>query len=98
MCIRDSDRTAGANSACAIVTGGSVKCWGYNAYGQLGNNSTTAALTPVAVSNLTGAQVVSTGAYHACAIVGGGAVKCWGYGGYGALGNGSTTDSHVPVS
>jgi len=32
--------TAGGNHTCVILTGGTVKCWGYNAYGQLAVGST----------------------------------------------------------
>ena len=38
---------SGTSSACAITTTGSAKCWGYNAYGQLGNNSRANSPTPV---------------------------------------------------
>lgn len=97
-----NDISIGENSTCAILrgTGGAsagVKCWGSNSHGQLGNDSTTDSLTPVAVSGLTtGVTAIRTGAVHACALVNGG-VKCWGYNGDGELGNDSTTDSAVPV-
>lgn len=38
---------AGSYHDCAILTNGTVRCWGSNAYGQLGNNSTTNSATPV---------------------------------------------------
>lgn len=34
------------------MTDGTVKCWGYNPYGGLGDGTTTNRLTPVGVSGI----------------------------------------------
>ena len=74
---------------------GRAYCWGYNGYGQLGNNSTTNSSVPVAVDTsgvLAGKTVtaITAGDIHTCAVADGKAY-CWGDNGYGQLGNNSTT-------
>ncbi len=89
---------AGYRHACAVLSGGTVSCWGYGGYGHLGNGSTSSQSTPVSVSGISTATSVSAGDYHTCAVLSGGTVSCWGSGSYGQLGDGSTSSQSTPVS
>ena len=93
--------SAGGSHTCAVASG-LAYCWGYNAYGRLGNNSTVLSLIPVAVNTsgvLSGKTVtsVSNGANHTCAVASS-AAYCWGFNGNGRLGDGSNVNSSVPVA
>jgi alpha-tubulin suppressor-like RCC1 family protein len=91
--------TASAEDACAVTSAGSVKCWGVNAWGQLGvSKAVVGALSPVSVVGLPrGAMGIAAGARDTCALMKGGGVKCWGDNTDGELGNGTTTNSSTPV-
>jgi alpha-tubulin suppressor-like RCC1 family protein len=89
--------SAGSDHACAVTSSGSVWCWGSNAYGQLGDGTTTNSAKPVAVAGLSTAVSVVVGTYHSCALTGGGAVSCWGRNNLGQLGTGSFAGSLVPA-
>jgi alpha-tubulin suppressor-like RCC1 family protein len=86
-----------AEHTCALLTTHQIKCWGDNAFGSLGNGSTSTSTTPVLVSGIADATAVSAGWVHTCAIVTGGAVKCWGDNSVGQLGDGTTTQANTPV-
>jgi len=74
--------------SCALISGGRVKCWGGNHYGQLGNRTITDSVTPVAASGIRNAKAVTTGGFTSCALLPGGKVKCWGDNSKGKLGAG----------
>ena len=64
---------AGYYHACAVLSDGSVTCWGSNSYGMAAGY-----VGPVA------ATAVTAGAYHTCALLSDGSVMCWGDPSYGA--------------
>ena len=70
---------AGLRHTCAVLTDTTVKCWGWNVAGQLGNGARINSLDPVDVSGLTsGVTAITASKNYACALTGAGAVKCWG--------------------
>jgi len=88
----------GVEDACALVAGGTVKCWGWNNYGQLGIGTYKNSSFPVAVKGLTGATAIAAGGGHTCALITGGTVKCWGLNTSGQLGTGNFKSTTVPVT
>ncbi len=87
----------GSNFNCARLGDRTVRCWGANPYGQLGDGSTNNSTTPVAVQGLTDVAQVSAGLTHVCAVRGDGAVLCWGRNTYGQLGDGTAVDRSAPT-
>ena len=93
---------AGQAGALALASNGRIYAWGYNAYGQLGDGTTTQRTTPVAVSTagvLSGKTItaISMG-LHSLALSSDGDLYSWGYNASGQLGDGTTTDRTTPVA
>jgi hypothetical protein len=88
----------GSDHSCGLLNNGSVLCWGYNKYGQLGNGTSGGIGTITTyVSGEYNFSSVILGASHSCGLLNNGSVLCWGRNIYGQLGNGSIGDSPVPI-
>ncbi len=80
----------GSSTTCAVVgSAGKLRCWGYNAFGQIGDGTTDDRHIPVTVI-ASGVKQVDVGRYHTCATLQNGNAKCWGTNTYGELGDGTT--------
>lgn len=82
--------SCGGSHTCALLQDGTVRCWGWGYYGQLGQGLTGPAASrryPVEVEGLSDVIAISCGGLHTCAIERGGHVRCWGYGARGQLGS-----------
>ncbi len=73
-----------------------LNCWGQNASGQLGNNSTMDEHTPVSVAILRVRRVVASDT-HTCAVSTDGTLRCWGQNDLGQLGDSTYDNAFVPV-
>lgn len=86
-------------TACVLL-GDALKCWGYNASGQLGDGSTTNRYVATQVSgltsNVTGTLALTNGVgimNPNCAILAGGQLKCWG----SSVGDGTASVRNTPT-
>ena len=81
----------------ATAFGGTVRTWGDNTYGQLGDGTFTSRLTAVRVHGLSGVVELHGGREHVVALKGDGTVWTWGRNRYGQLGIGNTANRNAPV-
>ena len=98
---------AGTDHTCALLVGGTVRCWGRGHVGALGYGNTDDIgddETPASAGNVdVGGTVtqIALGGGHSCALLNTGAVRCWGFGSGGRLGYGNTNnigDNELPAS
>jgi len=92
--------SAGSYHTCTMFDDGSVRCWGSNEFGQLGDGTTVERTAPVQVDLGQGKSAlgISSGGSHTCAVLNDRSVKCWGQNSNGQLGDGTTTDRSAPVN
>jgi alpha-tubulin suppressor-like RCC1 family protein len=101
LCLPTPTAVAGLSSATqlsgsyyhslGLLADGTVRSWGNNAYGQLGNGGTADSAAPVAVGGLSGVIAVAAGVHHSLALLANGTVMAWGRNGEGQLGLGTSS-------
>lgn len=92
--------SAGYGHTCGIRSSGRLYCWGYDAFGQLGDGGANLSqTTPVEVfGGNTSWTSVTSGENHTCARRSTGRLFCWGYDVAGQVGDGGTNaERHVPI-
>ncbi|MBK7383775.1 MAG: RCC1 repeat- and reductase domain-containing protein [Flavobacteriales bacterium] len=90
--------SGGGKHCLSVCSDSTVQAWGYNLYGQLGNDDNDDSNVPVSVGSLTGVIAVEGGGIgHSLALKSDSTVWAWGLNLFGQLGDGSTTSRDVPV-
>jgi alpha-tubulin suppressor-like RCC1 family protein len=95
-CVGPSAVAAGSQHACALFSGGAVRCWGSSIAGELGDAGVDGAgsLDDLGVESVVR---VALGPRHACAVDQGGTLRCWGANDFGQLGDGTFVSQESPV-
>jgi len=98
------DISSGRDHSSALSSTGRVFTWGYNKYGQLGDNTTTNKSVPTAeITSRFGLSAgdkivsISLGGDHSSAISSNGRVFTWGGNSSGQLGDNTITNKSVPT-
>ncbi|MBI4317444.1 MAG: hypothetical protein HY675_03055 [Chloroflexi bacterium] len=89
--------TAGGNHSCARDSSGQIFCWGDNAEGQLGDNTTVRKTTAKQIGSGTDWEAITVGTKTTCAVRTNSTVWCWGDGANKTIGlDDTTTDQTSP--
>ena len=88
--------SAGAGHGLALLTDGTLRAWGENESGQLGDGTMTHRHTPVTVLDLAGVEYVDGGWVQSLAVLSDGTVRSWGSNANGELGDGTRSSRSRP--
>lgn len=88
----------GTHHGCALMPGGTVKCWGGNDNGQVGIGATSFRVDKPTTVALDRVVHLAVGGYHTCALRDDDSVHCWGYGFYGEVGDGVLGNHPTPTA
>lgn len=88
---------AGRNHSLALLSDGTVRTWGRNNGGQLGDNTTDNRDAPISVAILDSVVALAGGTFHSLALRSDGTIRAWGDNFNGQLGNGTNIFSYTPV-
>ena len=94
----------GKDHTCATVANGTVRCWGSNSFGQVGNgvaedeDERIPHPRPSVVADVVDAVDITAGATHTCALIVGGTVDCWGGNQSGQLGRTYVNEDPNPTA
>jgi hypothetical protein len=93
-----TDISAGGNHSMALLEDGTVRAWGLNSSGQLGEGIWgSPRMIPVIVSSLTNVKCIGTGFGHSLAFKEDWALWVWGLNSSGQLGDGTTINRNTPI-
>ncbi len=88
---------AGRNHSLALLSDGTVRTWGRNNGGQLGDNTTDNRDAPISIATLDSVVALAGGTVHSLALRSDGTIRAWGDNFNGQLGNGTDIFSYTPV-
>lgn len=77
-CVVPVQLVAGTDHSCARMSDGTVRCWGSDEFGQLGNGPSGSSAVPIAVPGLSGVTSIASSRSTICATLGDKTVRCWG--------------------
>lgn len=88
---------AGSQHGLALLEDGTVRAWGYNVAGEVGDGTVVQRTTPVPVLGIRGAVAIGAGGSLSVALLADGTVMTWGQHVAGQLGRGASAKGPNPI-